>query len=131
MALFSIPEERPSGAQIAGRAWGSVFGAINQMPALAISALIALMVLTIGLTSLRFLISVGGVNLHAPILVAVFGFGLLQSVLSACATSMIAAPVAVAVHRFILLGEVARGAFRYGRSEPLRSFFGWRVCTSS
>jgi len=110
---FSTREDWPSGAQIARRAWGSGFYALKQMPALAISALIGLAALTLSLACLRLLVNAGvTVNLHARLPIAMFGFGWLQSALTTFANSIIAAPIAVAMHRFILLGEVSAGQSR-------------------
>jgi hypothetical protein len=125
MALFAIPEDRPSGAQIARRAWSSGFCAIKQMPALVISALIVLTALTLDIACLRFLANAGAsVNQHARLPIAMFGFGWLQSALTTLATSMVAAPIAVGIHRFILLGEVSRGPISIASRRTLK-FFLW------
>ena len=50
--------------------------------------------------------------------------GQLQSVLTISATSVIAAPIAVAMHRFILLGEVSRSPVSIASGRTLK-FFLW------
>jgi|SRR5471030_1112588 len=125
MALISTPEDRPSGAQIARRAWSSGFYAIKQMPALAVSALIVLTALTLGLACLRLLVNAGvTVNLRPRSPIAIFGFSWLQGALTIFATSIIAAPIAVAMHRFILLGEVSHGPISIASRRTLK-FFLW------
>jgi hypothetical protein len=108
---------RPSGWQIASRAWRSVFQAMGRMPVLFGSAFILFLLLQV--------LGLAMVN-HAvmqPLPVWSFYAGVVvQNLVSALVT----APVAVAVHRWVLLNDIQPGGLSW-KPPYTRLFFLWAL----
>jgi hypothetical protein len=116
-------DERPSGTEIAKRVWSSTMSGMRAMPLLFLSAMVlALLVGVVSLYQSRFLLDRAGHSIPTILspLRLLFGIGniLIWSALSA--------PVAVAMHRFILLGETTPGLLSYAPRHT-RIFFLWAL----
>lgn len=113
-----VTSERPTGRQVAGRAWRNCFSAMRRMAPLFLCCILLL-------TAVSFFM--GGQSHPSPAqeawirhpqglppsmnswkTYALLGFSLVLN-------SILLAPVAVAVHRFILLGETCKGLFFLNR----------------
>lgn len=101
--------QKPSGTEIAKRAWNSTFSAIRVMPMLFLSAALGAVFAAVILAGLAYAAQ--------PLAF----FIVLGNVL---AWSALGAPVAVAVHRFILLDESTPGLLSYAPHHT-RAFFLW------
>jgi hypothetical protein len=112
-----VTNERPTARQITARSWQSLFSALRQMAPFFLICFVLLMVLSFATSRLapllpfsptdyaRHLVKPGPVPLGGMLLLLAFNtFG---TVLAA----IILAPVGVAMHRFILLGEAQTGLY--------------------
>ena len=113
-----ITTERPKLWTTARRSWASLFAALRRMPLLFLIGFVLLVGLNIALARAPELFSIptreamkttltGGRSLHTADLGKAIGLDLVTVILKA----MIAAPIAVGVHRFVLLGETRRFYF--------------------
>lgn len=111
-----ITTDRPTAFQVAGRAWQSTFSAMRQMAPLFLSCLAALLAITFASQWLTHNPSplltpdqVAWLNHPSGLLPPWFWRVFPRTVFWELVDAIILAPVAVAVHRFILLGEVRKG----------------------
>jgi hypothetical protein len=111
--------QRPSGTEIAKHAWNSTVSAARAMPALFLGALFVGIILSLALTysSLRHLAGPG----HFPSLQ-----GLAVMIASILAWSALTAPLAVAMHRFVLLGQITGSVLSFAPRHT-KLFFLWAV----
>jgi len=112
-----VTNERPTARQIAARAWQSLFSAMRQMAPFFVTAFLLLVAVSFGTSRLshllpftptdyaRHLVKPGPVPLGGMLLLLVF------TTLTTILSAVILAPVAVVMHRLILLGEVRRGLY--------------------
>jgi hypothetical protein len=108
---------RPSGWRIASRAWRSVFQAMARMPVLFVSAFVLFLML-----QAFALVPVNHAVMQRLPLWSFFAGALVQNIASALLT----APVAVAVHRWVLLNDVQRGGLSW-KPPYTRLFFLWAL----
>jgi hypothetical protein len=115
---------RPTGRALAGHAWKSLFAALRAMPILFLSVIPAAMVVSIAAFDFPNLASSRLTHPGMPLsdVAQHFGFLLLETLLWA----ILAAPVAVAMHRFILMNEVSRGPLTF-KPRFTRFFLCWLV----
>src|SRR5262245_43529107 len=112
--MLMMPE-RPTGRQIAGLAWRSVFSALHRMPLIFLGCFVLLAALGIvgtllphpGLTPEQqdWVQHPSGMPPSGP-----WPY-LVPLALTIILDAIVLSPVAVAVHRFILLGEIRKGLF--------------------
>jgi len=108
---------RPSGWEIASRAWRSVFQAMGRMPVLFGSAFVLFLLLQLwALVLINHTIMQG-----LPVWVFFAGV-FVQNIVS----SLLTAPVAVAVHRWVLLSDVQPGGLSW-KAPYTRLFFLWAL----
>ena len=112
-----ITNERPTARQIMARAWQSLLSAMHQMAPFFLTAfllLVGLSFVTSRLSHLlpftpidyaRHLVKPGPIPLSGMLLLLAF------TTLSTILSAIILAPIAVVMHRFILLGEVRTGLY--------------------
>ena len=112
-----VTTERPTARQITARAWQSLLSALRQMAPFFLTAFVLLVAVSFGTNQLshllpftptdyaRQLVKPGQVPLGG--MLALLAFTTITTILSA----IILAPVAVAMHRFILLGETRTGLY--------------------
>ena len=106
---------RPSGWQIASRAWRSVFQAMARMPVLFVSAFL-----------LFLLMHACSIWLHRSLLRNGPGWGSYAvAVTQNIVSSLLTAPVAVAVHRWVLLNDIQPGLS--WKPVYTRLFFFWAL----
>lgn len=116
---------RPGAWQLTTRAWGSTRAAIGAMPLLFLSA----MVLSIALSLASFAVPwVTNLVMVAPksVTPAMVWPALGMRAVITVAWAILATPVAVAVHRFILLDQVTRGPVSWLPRHTL-AFAAWLV----
>lgn len=106
---------RPSGWQIASRAWRSVFQAMGRMPGLFVSAFVLFLLLQVCSICLRRPLALNGLSW------GLYAVAVTQNIVS----SLLTAPVAVAVHRWVLLNEVQPGLS--WKPPYTRLFFFWAL----
>ena len=116
MASF---EERPTGSIIASRSWQSFFLALRVMPRLFISAIILSAILAV----IAFFVP-AAILKHAHIAPGSTSFYVAVSIGLIILSSAIAAPLAVAMHRLVLLDQVTLGVISLGPRHT-RLFFVW------
>jgi hypothetical protein len=109
--------QRPTGTEIAKHAWNSTVSGIRAMPALFLAAFFVAIILSLALTFMR------------PDRLAGFGhFPTLRAVAIATASilawSALTAPVAVAMHRFVLLGQTTSSVLSFAPRHT-KLFFLW------
>lgn len=108
---------RPSGWQIASRAWRSVFQAMARMPVLFVSAFILFLLLQVSA-----LVLVNHAVMQSLPVWSFFAGAFVQNIVS----SLLTAPVAVAVHRWVLLNDVQPGGLSW-KPPYTRLFFLWAL----
>jgi hypothetical protein len=105
---------RPSGAQLAVHAWKSAAAATARMPVLMLSVVAASLLL--GLATWYLAVNAAGA-MHWP-------WPLARAVALMALKAAVVAPLAVAMHRFILLDAVTRGVLSFAPRHTWM-FFGW------
>jgi hypothetical protein len=108
---------RPSGWEIASRAWRSVFQAMARMPVLFVSGFVLFLLLEVPALVMVNRVIMGGLPpwfFYVAVVV--------RSIISALVT----APVAVAVHRWVLLNDFRPGAISW-KPPYTRLFFLWAL----
>lgn len=123
---MSEPGERPrpDWARFVRLAWTSAFSALGRMPLLFLSS--AVLYVAFGIADHWFWSSLGSIFDGLPAVfrsVAILLMALPELVIDA----WLLAPVAVAVHRFVILEETSRG-FSILRQTCVRSFAIWTFC---
>ena len=108
---------RPSGWQIASRAWRSVFQAMGRMPVLFVSAFVVFLLLQV-----FALVLVNHAVMKSLPVWSFFAGAFVQNIVS----SLVTAPVAVAVHRWVLLHDVQPGGLSW-KPPYTRLFFLWAL----
>jgi len=108
---------RPSGWQIASRAWRSVFQAMGRMPVLFASAFVLFLLLQVWA-----LVLINHTVMQSLPVWFFFAGVFVQNILS----SLLTAPVAVAVHRWVLLNDIQPGGLSWKPSYT-RLFFLWAL----
>ena len=115
MALSESISTRPPAWEIASRAWRSVFQAVGRMPLLFVSACVLFLALQVFAQAMAHYLRGGPRWFYLAELA-------IRTVLAAALT----APVAVAVHRWVLLNEVQPGIVSW-RPAYTRLFFLWAL----
>jgi hypothetical protein len=119
-------DSRPSGTAIARRSWASLYRAVPAMAPLFLAAIALseiLTLLTFGEPHVaRVLLPRNG----SPLTQANLASYTVTTIATTIAWAAIAAPVAVAMHRFILLDRTTKGTLSW-RPSYTRSFFVWLV----
>lgn len=108
---------RPSGWQIASRAWRSVFQAMARMPVLFVSAFVLFLLLQV-----FALVLVNHAVMQSLPVWSFFAGVFVQNIVS----SLLTAPLAVAVHRWVLLNDVQPGGLSW-KPPYTRLFFLWAL----
>ena len=108
---------RPSGWRIASRAWRSVFQAMGRMPVLFASAFVLFLLL-----QMFALVLVNHAVMRTLPVWSFFAGAFVQNI----ASSLLTAPVAVAVHRWVLLNDVQPGGLSW-KPPYTRLFFLWAL----
>lgn len=108
---------RPSGWQIASRAWRSVFQAMTRMPVLFGSAFVLFLLLQVFALAL-----INHAIMQRLPAWTFFAGVLVQNIVS----SLLTAPLAVAVHRWVLLEDIQRGGLSW-KPPYTRLFFLWAL----
>ena len=117
-----VTVERPTGLQVAGRAWRSIFSAVRQMIPLFIGSVLLLMAWNVAYQWLIGLlpwpsitVEMGSRAADPQEISAPLTQGLLVGLLYVTVRVIALAPIAVAVHRFILLNEARKAPFFINR----------------
>src|SRR5580704_5260030 len=97
-------EKKVNSRKIAGLAWRSGIDAVIKMPVLLVSAMILSLALGFAQTQV---LSYFPINLRQAMPISLMRYFI--TLIVGLVSSFIQAPVAVAVHRFILLGETTGG----------------------
>jgi hypothetical protein len=112
-----VTTERPTARQVTARAWQSLFSALRRMAPFFLTAFLLLVAVSFVINQLshllpftptdyaRHLVKPGPVPLGGMLLLLAF------TTVSTILSAIILAPVAVAIHRFILLGETRTGLY--------------------
>ena len=100
-------------------AYRDAWNAISAMPALAVAAL----VITLAISVLEYVLP-----LRALVLTSL---GALITFLLSIAQNFLITPVIIAVHRFIVLGEVTPGYVLEPRQRRFQLFFGWLLALTT
>lgn len=119
-------ETRPSGTRIAKSAWSSVMDAVETMPTLFLSAMILGALLSVATFGFPLYFRALAGHGRPGDSTAAVGLHLSAQFVSTLAWAAIAAPVAVAMHRLILLTERKDGVLSIG-ARHTRLFFVWLV----
>jgi hypothetical protein len=114
--VASFPQ-RPTGTEIGKRAWNSTLSGIRAMPALFLAAFFVAILLSLALTYMRLDRLANFGLLAAP-------RDLVIAVASILAWSALTAPVAVAIHRFVLLDQTTDSILSYAPRHT-KLFFVW------
>jgi hypothetical protein len=111
--------QRPSGTEIAKRAWDSTLAGMRAMPALFLAAFFVAILLALALIYLRPDHLTQSGYLPSPLDLAI-------AVANILAWSALTAPVAVAMHRFVLLGQTTTDVLSFAPRHT-KLFFLWAV----
>lgn len=109
--------QRPTGTEIAKHAWNSTLSAMRTMPALFLAAFFVAIILSLALTFMPLDRLANPENFAAP-------RDLALAIVSILAWSALTAPVAVAMHRFVLLNQATGDVLSYAPRHT-RLFFLW------
>jgi hypothetical protein len=114
-------EKKVNSRKIAGLAWRSGIDAVIKMPVLLVSAMILSLALGFAQTQV---LSHFPINLRQAMPISLMRYFI--TLIVGLVSSFIQAPVAVAVHRFILLGETTGGIISL-RPMHTRYFLAWLI----